>query len=757
MLMLSHRETPKAAKHTGKYFTRLILSFILSLLLFEASGQADIPIGTWRMHLSYNNINSITFSDEEIFGAAENGIAVLDRDEYSLSSYSKMNGLTGSTISFINYDKVTNQLMVAYIDGNLDIIKDNVVTNFDRLTDPTIPGSKKINHISFRDGFAYLSADYGVVVFSMTQLEVKETWRDLGSTGELIGINQSTFKDDSIFLATTNGVLAGDLDDNLLDFNNWIRFDENEFTETIHGVAYFNSRVYATVDNQGIFHYESGIWSKESFLDNTIFQSLTSSGNNLVICESNHVWQLPITNTLSEVSSSLITTPKFALEDDQQKIWIGDSVNGLLSDASGSFSNYLPNGPAFTSATRLKFLDGKLYALQGGYSSTFQPKGNSGVVSIFSSAQWSQEISPVNDLTDIDIANGTVFTSSFGYGVQVGNISNPEIIYNETNSSLINLSPGTNSVNISAIENSSDGLWVGNYGVSSPLHLFKDNAWQAFNFSLLAARYPLYLLVDYAGSVWAIINPSQSGGLFVFNEEINETAYLTNQTGVGGLPSRNVYAIAQDRDGYIWVGTDKGVAYFFNPTEAFSTSVNAILPIFDNRYLLSDEKITAIAVDGGNRKWIGTERGVWLFSPTGEELVYSFTTENSPLISDVILSIAIDPISGEVFFSTDKGIVSFRSDATESQFTFQSVKVFPNPVTPDFNGTVGISGLATDAIVKITDVSGKMIWQTQANGGTATWNVRDHNGRRASTGVYLIFSATQDGGESFVGKIAVIE
>lgn len=756
MLMSLHRVSPRTTEGT-KNFISLILSFCFSLLLFDALGQTDIPLGAWRMHISYNNINSVTFSDDKIFGAAENGIVVLDRDEYSLTSYSKLNGLTGSTISFINYDKVTNQLMVAYADGNLDIIKENVVTNFDRLTNPTIPGSKKINHINFSDGFAYLSADYGVVVFSMTQLEVKETWRDLGSTGELIGINQSAFKGDSIFLATTNGVLAGDLDDNLLDFNNWKRFDENEFAGTIQGVAIFNHKIYATVNNAGVFNYESGLWSKESFLENITFQSLTASTDNLLICESNHVWKLPASNALTEVSSSLITTPKFALQDDQSKIWVGDASNGLLSDASGSFSNYLPNGPAFTSATRLKYLDGKLYALQGGYTSTLQPKGNPGVVSIFSSAQWSQEISPVNDITDIDFANGILYTSSFGYGVQSGSISNPAVIYNETNSSLINLSPGLNRVNISAIENSSDGLWVGNYGASSPLHLFKDNAWQAFNFSLSAARFPLDLLIDYAGSVWTIINPSQSGGLFVFNREINETAYLTNQAGVGGLPSRNVYAIAQDRDGYIWVGTDKGVAYFFNPAEAFSTSINAILPIFDNRYLLSDEKITAIAVDGGNRKWIGTERGVWLFNPTGEELVYSFTTENSPLISNVILSIAIDPMSGEVFFSTDKGIVSFRSDATESQFTFQSVKVFPNPVTPDFNGTVGISGLATDAIVKITDVSGKLIWQTQANGGTATWNVRDYNGRRASTGMYLIFSATQGGGESFVGKIAVIE
>jgi ligand-binding sensor domain-containing protein len=173
--------------------------------------------------------------------------------------------------------------------------------------------------------------------------------------------------------------------------------------------------------------------------------------------------------------------------------------------------------------------------------------------------------------------------------------------------------------------------------------------------------------------------------------------------------------------------------------------------------LLRDDKVTAIAIDGGNRKWMGTERGVWLFNSTGEGMIYNFTTANSPLLSNVIRDIAINHKTGEVFFATDEGIVSYRGDATESNSVFRSVKIFPNPVTNSFNGSVGINGLATNATVKITDISGKLIWQTQANGGTAMWNVRDYNGRRAATGVYLVFTATSDGVESVVGKIAVVE
>src|SRR5690606_27099884 len=169
-----------------------------------------------------------------------------------------------------------------------------------------------------------------------------------------------------------------------------------------------------------------------------------------------------------------------------------------------------------------------------------------------------------------------------------------------------------------------------------------------------------------------------------------------------------------------------------------------------------DETTTAIAVDGGNRKWLGTRNGVWLFDAFGETPIHNFTTANSPLPSNEILDIEIHPVTGEVFFATPRGIVSFRSDATESTHSFSEVRIFPNPVLSTFTGQVSISGLTTDARVKITDISGKLIWETSANGGTATWPMCDYNGRRAATGMYLVIAISQDGSDSIVGKIAVV-
>jgi hypothetical protein len=299
---------------------------------------------------------------------------------------------------------------------------------------------------------------------------------------------------------------------------------------------------------------------------------------------------------------------------------------------------------------------------------------------------------------------------------------------------------------------------VSNYGAPQPLHhLTFANVWSSYSFPQTASRYPLLLEVDFYGNVWLAPNPDQGGGIIVFDKGENASRYLTTTDGSGGLPNRSVRSIAVDRDGVVWLGTDEGVCYFPDPTAVFNAGVNAVRPIFEDRFLLRDDKVTAMAVDGGNRKWMGTERGVWLFDSSGETLVYNFTAENSPLPSNVISDIAVNHQTGEVFFVTDQGLASFRSDATGSDFQFQEVKIFPNPVTPDFQGTVGISGLATDAVVKITDVAGKLLWQTQANGGTASWNIRDYQGKRAATGMYVVFATSPDGSESVVGKIAVVE
>lgn len=726
------------------------LFFIASAILFGVCCLAqEIPLGAWRIHNSYNAIHSIALSQEKVYAAASNGIAVVTQSDNSLTTLTKTDGLSGTGITSVAYDQTRNQLLISYSDGGVDIVRAKEIVQYAVLKDSeTIPGSKKINHITIRENLAYLSADYGVVVFDLIKLEVKETWRDLGASGQTLPIFKSVFQQDSIFLATAKGILSGDIKDNLLDFARWKRFDQGSFNSPIQSVAIFNGKIYAAINGLGLYAYATGTWTLENFSGLQFYQ--LSGGSNLYITEGNNLWKLNTAGVYGKIVNTLIVQPRFALEDGNSKVWIADSRTGLISGKTGSFERFIPNGPTFFGSFRFGLNTNVVYAVSGGYSANYSPLMKNELVNYFSSGLWSANASlQSNDVTDIAFSGMKTFVSSFGGGLQVTE-NNTSTVYTNVNSPLLNNQ-------VSAIAISADGLWVANYASAQPLHVLKnDNTWQSFSFPVSASQYPTAIMVDKLGQVWLALNPLQGGGILVFNKEKNQHVYLTDASGAGALPSRSVYSLAVDRDGQVWVGTGAGAAYFANPGQVFSGNINATKPIFSGRFLLRDETITTITVDGGNRKWMGTQRGVWLFDPFGEKQIYNFNSQNSPLLSDILTDIEIHPSTGEVFFGTDKGIVSFRSDATESSISFNTVKIFPNPVTAEFSGVVNISGLSTDATVKVTDISGKLIWQAYANGGTATWNVRDYNGRRAATGMYLVIAVSQDAHESIVGKIAII-
>lgn len=729
---------------------KLFFSYVFCLLTVQLTAQ-EIPIGAWRTHISFNSIHTISVGTTQVYAASDNGVLAFDLADNSLAIITKLDGLSSTNITQVAYDQTRQQVLISYSDGDLDILKQHEIINFDRLKNSTtVSGSKRINHISIHNNLAYLSADYGLVVFDLTQLEVKETWRDLGSAGTKIKIHQSTFKSDSIFLATEQGVLAGDLDDNLLDFNNWRRFNAGVFNGNIQSVTTFNGKVYAAINASGIHRYENGSWILESYLQGLTFKNITSSANNLLITEGSNLHSVNASNVLSGITSGKIVNPFIAFEDASGKRWVGDQWNGLVSDKSGSFESYIPNGPSFSPGLTLKYntATDQMFAVSGGYSTSFTALQKTEQLNFYTAATWNQKTGFLNkDLTDVEISGTKMFLSSYGQGIQV--VENGAVIFQDA----------TTSPFITDLAVSQAGVWATNYGVTQSLRLLKEgNVWESFSFAgVSASLYPTDLAVDFLGNVWMVLNPSNGGGIIVFDKEANDFAYLTEVAGSGGLPSRSVYSVAVDRNGIVWIGTASGVAYFPNPSEVFDAGVNAVRPIFDERFLLRNEKVTAIEIDGGNRKWMGTENGVWLFNSFGEEQGYYFNAENSPLLADEIVDIEVNGKSGEVFFVTAVGICSFRSDATTSEGAFHQVKIFPNPVTSQFNGFVGISGLATDAFVKITDVSGKLIWQTQANGGTAAWDVRDYNGRRAVTGMYLVLSTSVDGTESVVGKIAVVD
>lgn len=748
-----------------------IFSAILALSPVLVSAQSDIPIGTWRTHFSYYDTRHVEEAGNRIYASSENGLYYFDKEDNSITKISKIDGLQSEDISALYYDQNTDLLLIGYRSGNLDVIKDHVIINIDLNSTSQISSSKTINHITAFQSFAYLSTDFGVLKFDLNKLEVTETLRELGEGASLLRVNQSIVVNDSLFLATEEGVIAADIvqNINLLDYQNWRRFDLSDGIPAaqVHVITRLGSRVVAGISMNGLYVYD-GKWQPAGILDGASFHYAGMAGDKIIVVHDDNVSFVTSTLQPEPLSIDFVTGPKEGVIDQEGFLWIADGAKGLISDYSGTFGIYTPPGPLANDISQLSYAKNTIYALPGGYSTGLVPKGNELGFYAYSNGTWNNyntasskfNIPEFKDIVDAAYSehHKSLFLASVGYGLlQINNNGDKTIIdENAAGSPLENLNSVERNVLIPAITAEKEGLWVLNYGADQPLHLLKsDGTWQSFSFNLNIARYAIDLIVI-GRQVWMMIDPARGGGIFVYDYSSGDSRYLTEVSDNGGLANKNVNAIAVDREGLVWSGTDKGVSVFTDPFSVFNGAVNAIEPIFGNRYLLTDEKVVSIEVDGGNRKWMGTSNGVWLFNESGDEQVLNFNTTNSPLPENHVSDIEINEQSGEVFFATRGGLVSYRGSATASGPEHSNVKIFPNPVTADFKGTVGISGLATDAIIKITDMSGKLIWQTQANGGTALWNVSDYKGNRAATGVYLVFSASEDGEDSFVGKIAVL-
>jgi hypothetical protein len=313
-----------------------------------------------------------------------------------------------------------------------------------------------------------------------------------------------------------------------------------------------------------------------------------------------------------------------------------------------------------------------------------------------------------------------------------------------------------------------NNLWITNYGAAQPLVIKKAGS----NFQKLSLPFIIpenaltQILIDDNNYKWMVA--AKSGGLICFDHgsSIESTGddrwkKLTTGSGNGNLPSADVTCIAKDKDGFIWVGTSNGIGVIQCPGELFTGSgCDALWPVVQQGnfagYLFKGELIRSIAVDGAGRKWIATKKGAWLISASGEEVVYQFTEENSPLLSNDVKRITIDDRTGEVYFATAKGICSFRSTATAGTEKNENVLVFPNPVPPGYSGSIGIRGLVNNAILKITGLDGRLVYQARALGGQAVWDGRDYKGRKISTGVYLVLVSNDDHSEKLAAKIVFV-
>lgn len=762
----------------------------LGLVGTAFSQSSGVGIGEWRVYVPNKSARSVAAAGNRIYCATEKGFFYFDKEFNNLQTLSKVNGLHDIGISTINYDSLTSTLLVAYENTNLDLIRGEEIINVNDILRKTLAGQKTINHIHFKDKLAYLSTSFGLVVLDLVKLEIKDTYTFQNAAGSSTRVFSATTLNDQIFIATSSGIMSARLSRtiNLNDLKNWTMLSAGlpagAPAANMRSLATFKGNVFAAVDYEGVYKLNGTTWNQTSAGGQGVrFRHLAPGRSALLVTNERNLRLLDAAGNVTEKDDDLLEYPSAAAQDKDRIYWVADQAKGLVRIEGQKFENLVPNAPFSGNVFRLMADGTSVIAVSGGYV------GNSGTGTEdgffeFKNGFWENynyrrfndpsKYPVMRDLTDVvrNPVNGKLYFASYGFGVMEWSGPGEYKIWNNTNSTLNStLGTSTEYVRVASLAADQDGsIWATNisdFASLSGLHVLRpDNQWQEFDLKQTSdgitfptSNFFEKIIIDDNGYKWISVRPRNGNGLVVFDDVNNRLRYLTNAPASGNLPGSDVHSLVKDNKGEIWVGTENGIGIFYDPGMAFAgnKSISADVPVIGNRGLLEGQIVKVIAVDGANRKWVGTENGVWLFNEDGDKVILNFTTANSPLPSDKITDIKVNNATGDVFIGTEGGLVSYRAGATVTVGKTNCANVFPNPVRPGYTGQIGISGLANNGIVKITDITGALVYETKALGGTAVWHGRDINGKKVRSGVYLVLSSNAEGAETCISKVAVIE
>ncbi len=774
-----------------KYF---LLSFLI-LLLFPAVIRAQTGIGQWRTHLPYGEVIDVAVTPGLIYAATPYTLFTYRLKDDKISIFDKVKGLNDLGISKIDYDKKSGQLLVAYSDANIDLIdnKGNV-TNIPDIFNKYMLGIKTINNIFFRDKFAYLSCSFGIVVLDMKKHEIKDTYY-IGPNGSALDVLDITANDTALFAATAKGIYFSSLNaTNPADYRQWhLETGLPVPMQKYNLITAFGGKIYTNYtsgnwDGDTLYVFDGQAWNY--FLPGNHFRHFQLNAEDNALLLVNRYW----VEGFDTSGKSVFYVNKADLEgiqplaargDVKNDVWIGTKSRGLLQTLNRNEKQTLikPNGPASVKVFALDARGENVWVVPGGYQSNWHKSYIHDGVFTFHNGQWktlNQTNTPAFDsITDpvcikVDPANTQIaYVGTFQGGIMKFQNGKLASIFSQNNSSLQPTMSNPDLVYVSGLDfDSNHNLWVANASAQNLLSVMKnDGSWKSFNLGASLSSIDVgSLMVDKNNNIW--IKKRNNGMVIVYNyngtvdnPSDDQVKVLNSSHGNGNIQGSIVYSFATDNDGEVWVGTDKGINVFYSPGNIFEPGADfdaqqILVPRNDGTgladILLVTETVTAIAVDGGNRKWVGTKRtGVFLFSPDGLKEIHHFTSENSPLLSNNITGITIDK-NGEVFIGTDKGLISYRGTATPGNNTYSNVYAYPNPVRQNYTGLIAIKGLVTGASVKITDSYGNLVYETKTEGGQAVWDGNTFDHVHVSTGVYLVFVTNRDGTKSMVTKILVI-
>ena len=749
------------------------------------NAQDPLPaIGNWREHLPYNSAIGAGAMNGTVYCATPYSLFSVETANGNIERMSRVTGLSETGISCILADAVTGKLVIAYSNSNIDVLTSDHLYNIPDIKRDSRTGDKNIYRITASGNNYYLSTGLGVIVLDGTKYEIRDSWF-IGNGGNPVKVNGFTAQANFYYAATAEGLKRAPVNaSNLADHTNW------QLLSGANGlpagactqVASFSGKLIAQ-QQDSLFVLNGNNWSL-FYADGWPSTDVTLSATGLLVCERQNsgtarVIQLNADGTTARViqQAGPVSFPRQAILFNSE-VWLADQFGGLSRFGSGGSEQFKPNSPEATASGEMQVYDHVFYATAGEVNTSWNYLYNGNGVYQLKEGTWTNfnrfKFPALDSMLDlitvaVDERDGTAWAGSYGGGllhIKAGNqfeIFKQNYIGNAVGDPL--------SYRVSGLAfDAEHHLWIANYGSPQPIRVRKaDGTWKSFTPPFFNPENAWsQLLVDDQQYIWAV-GPKGNGlicydhGASIDNTNDDHWRKFSAGAGSGNLPSSDVQCVTKDKNGYIWVGTSDGVGVIQCPFDIFSAQTcEAVWPVVAQGnfagYLFKGETVQSIAVDGADRKWVGTRNGAWLVSADGTKVIYRFTEDNSSLLGNDVKKITIDGSSGEVFFATSKGICSFRSTATEgTPQQNNDVIVFPNPVPPGYTGTIGIRGLVNNAIVKITELDGRLVYQTRALGGQAVWDGRNYRGQKISTGVYLVMVSDDGRTEHTATKIVFLQ
>ncbi len=765
-------------------------------------------IGEWNPLFSYEkDIEAIIETDELVYAVSDGKLFSYDTSDYSLEGYAKIGE---DSIIHLVYSKKNECIVAIRSNSDIDLIysKSNYV-NVPDLKNMSLNLDKKVNSVFIEDDFAYISTNFGLVIINIPKAEVKE------SALFSYPFYGTAVYNGHLFAFTQNGILTVEKNQNIQYPGNW---SEMSFSSIYNGTNAFSDKditkgfvfdgnLVFMVPSVGIYSYNGETVTGIGEITEPV--GLIFEHNRLVAFNADNFWDF---NSLDNVRKITVDNPITWIiphNTMSNQYWVAFKNTQLSLVKADNENNYeilqqgiRPAGPLSNYSFDMVFSAGRLLVTGG--SADNNPKRYPAALSEYRNRMWfhysKEEVdiaAGVNSMDFLRIAvdpddDSHIFVSCFGIPNSSDNINGG--LYEFKNMHFVDLHNHLNTSVIEPVSNNTvfmaglafdkkGNLWAQNsYGANYPVIVRKnDGSWVGLIYSDIAGKVtnPRMVIVDKYNNKWMI---TYKGGdqqyLFVCNEGTasidnvvaHNTKYIPHNSFMdqdgGSLSSiTDLNCITEDKNGNIWLGTNIGIFVIYNSSNILNNDRNIVfnkikIPKNDGtneaNILLENVEINTIAVDGANRKWIGTATGLYIVSSNGIETDYYFTMENSILPSNTILSIAIDPETGIAYIGTDKGIVTFRAEATEGAESYSNVYVFPNPVEPYYEGPVTVTGLKENSRVKITDIKGNLIKQGTSMGGQYIWDARNVRRERVDTGVYLIFGSSDDGKDGVVTKVMVI-